>query len=154
LVSQAADSAYHFNKAVGGKRHDEALQNAVAAVKPSFIQCKRCGEWICQEVCWNPTAQLCKRCAPIATESEAAVRAQFVERQVRDDLGVEEEARLKLKAKEVAGHCTECGADTLGKKFCPECGHATNAGPKNCPKCGAKATPNSKFCGECGGKLE
>ena len=153
LVSQAADSAYHVNRAVGGAKHDEALRAAVEAVRPKFTQCKRCGTWVCGEVCWNPGAGLCKQCAPNAAETEAASRAQNVSTQVGNDLALEEEARLKLKAKEVEGHCTECGSATLGKKFCPECGKATQAGPTSCPSCGAKATQGSKFCGECGTKV-
>jgi len=26
---------------------------AVAEIKPLFLQCKRCGSWVCKDVCWN-----------------------------------------------------------------------------------------------------
>jgi hypothetical protein len=153
MFGQAADSAYHVNQAVGGARHDEALRAAVAAIKPSFVQCKRCGEWTCREVCWNSTANLCKQCAPNAAEEESSARAQFVRNQVQHDLELEEEQRLKAKAGELSKACAHCGNDTLGKKFCPECGKPTAVAPQNCGACGAKSVPGSKFCGECGGKL-
>ena len=29
------------------------LYESVEEIKPLFHQCKRCGTWVCGEVCWN-----------------------------------------------------------------------------------------------------
>ena len=43
-----AHGAYEIQRAVGGPEHDRALEAAVAEIKPLFVQCKRCGQWVCQ----------------------------------------------------------------------------------------------------------
>ena len=63
-LNSAGNSAYELQRAVGGKAHDEALQNAVAEGKEHFHQCSRCGRWVCPEVCWNAAAGQCEECAP------------------------------------------------------------------------------------------
>ncbi|TMC55746.1 MAG: hypothetical protein E6J26_07760 [Chloroflexi bacterium] len=51
--------------------------------------------------------------------------------------------------------CPQCGADTQGAKFCPECGtkieQAVASAPTNCRSCGAELK-GAKFCPECGTK--
>ena len=47
--------------------------------------------------------------------------------------------------------CPQCGAEnTVGKKFCGECGAKLNADKIICPQCGAEIDSGKKFCGECG----
>ena len=152
LFSQGADASYHVQRLVGGPAHDAALRTAVEEITPLFHQCKHCGDWVCDSVYWNGEASQCKRCAPIAREVETSTRAQHVHTQVTNDLFLEENVRMSAKGKEVAAKCS-CGAPTLGKKFCPECGKPTGAGTKFCSECGAKATPGAKFCPECGHNL-
>lgn len=149
LFSQGANASYHVQRLVGGPAHDAAMRKAVEEIRPLFHQCKNCGDWMCESVCWNPNANMCKNCAPVAHEAETAIRARHVETQVANDLFLEENKRMSEKGKEVAAKC-ECGAPTLGKKFCPECGKPTGAGTKFCPECGSKATPGAKFCPDCG----
>lgn len=154
LFSRGASSAYDIQMAVGGKQHDAALRKAVAEIKPLFKQCRHCGDWLCEQVCWNSTANMCKNCAPVAEEVETRVRAHFVETQVQNDQFLEENQRMSAKAKEVAATCSNCGTETLGKKFCPGCGTRTaTAVATFCGECGSKTMPGSKFCGECGAKL-
>ena len=74
-----------------------------------------------------------KQCAPIAEEEESSIRAEHVRTQV-------------------AAKCPECGAPTVGKKFCPGCGAKLAAAAAFCGDCGAKLSPGAKFCGECGAK--
>jgi predicted ATPase/class 3 adenylate cyclase len=47
--------------------------------------------------------------------------------------------------------CSNCDIEnTVGGKFCSECGSALSRG---CPRCNAGNAPGSKFCGECGAPL-
>ncbi|MGE5597292.1 MAG: zinc ribbon domain-containing protein [Hyphomicrobiales bacterium] len=154
IFGRGADSAYEVQQAIGGRQHDAALRNAVAEIKPLFNQCGNCGNWMCQQVCWNASANMCKTCAPVAEEVETRVRAQFVETQVNNDTFLEENIRMSERGKEVNANCTQCGAETLGKRFCPSCGARTQtAVAAFCGECGAKASPGAKFCGECGKPL-
>jgi ribosomal protein L32 len=152
IFNQAGHSAYEIQRAVGGAQHDGALQQAVEEIKPLFKKCRRCGDWVCGKVCWNHPKGMCKQCAPVAEEEETSMRAEHVRTQVQNDLFEEENRRLSQKAKEAAAKCPECGAPTLGKKFCPGCGMKLAGGSAFCGECGAKLTPGAKFCGECGAK--
>src|SRR6476661_10050138 len=64
LLGRAAQSAQSIEQAVAGPQHDAALKAAVEEIAPSFKQCTRCGQWVCEPVCWNKQAQLCETCAP------------------------------------------------------------------------------------------
>ena len=153
-IGRGADSAFEVQRAIGGKQHDGALKKAVEEIRPKFKQCRNCGDWLCEQVCWNVQANMCKNCAPVGEEVETSVRAQFVQTQVNNDTFLEENVRMSEKGKEVNANCADCGAETLGKKFCPGCGRPTNiAVAAFCGQCGAKTAPGSKFCGECGAKL-
>jgi len=152
IFHQAGASAYEIQRAVGGPQHDAALRRAVEEIKPLFHKCRRCGNWLCEQVCWNATARMCKQCAPVAEEESTALRAEHVREEVSSDLEVEEQQRLAAKAKEAAASCPQCGAATLGKKFCPGCGARLAAATAFCGDCGAKLTPGARFCGECGAK--
>jgi hypothetical protein len=153
IFGQAGNSAYEIQRAVGGPQHDAALRRAVEEIKPLFHKCRRCGDWMCEATCWNKGASMCKQCAPVAEEEEAAIRAEHVRSQVANDLFLEENQRMSAKGKEVAADCPECGAPTLGKRFCPGCGKPVTQAAAFCPACGSKAAPGAKFCGDCGGKL-
>lgn len=150
VLDRVADASYEVNRAVGGPAHDAALARAVAEIRPRFLQCRSCGQWCCRATCWNANANMCKECAPIGEEVETRVRAQHVESQVTNDLFLEEERRMSAKAKALAAPCVHCRSETLGQKFCPQCGKPTQAAPAFCGDCGARATPGAKFCGSCG----
>ena len=75
ILGNAGNSAYDIQRAVGGPQHDAALKAAVDEIKPHFHQCKRCGTWVCGEVCWNADRSLCKQCAPILQEELASAQA-------------------------------------------------------------------------------
>lgn len=154
MLGRGADSAYEIQRAVGGKQHDGALRDAVKEVKPLFEQCRSCGSWLCEQVCWNRGANMCKECAPVTEEVETRVRAQFVATQVNNDQFLEEGRRMSEKGKEVAKNCPDCGSETLGKRFCPGCGKpAAVAAAAFCGECGKRTSPGAQFCGECGAKL-
>ena len=151
LLGRASIGSYEIERAVGGPAHDTALRHAVGEISMLFLKCRRCGDWMCTQSCWNDVARMCKRCAPVAEEEETAVRSEHAAVEAASDIAVEEGKRREEKSKEVEAKCAECGADTFGKKFCPGCGKkiAGSAGAF-CGACGAKLTPGAKFCGDCG----
>jgi len=153
-LGNVGHTAYEVQRAVGGPQHDAALRQAVEEVKPLFKKCRRCGDWVCEKVCWNKHNDMCKRCAPVAEEEETSIRSEHVRTQVSNDLFLEENKRMSEKGKEVAAKCPECGSATLGKKFCPQCGHKMAPAESFCKQCGVKLTPNCKFCGDCGAPVE
>ena len=152
VLGRASAGAYEVQRAVGGPQHDAAFRAAVEEIRPLFKKCRRCGHWLCQQVCWNESKAMCKQCAPIAEEEETSIRAEHVRTQVTNDLFLEENQRMSAKGKEVVQKCPDCGVATLGKKFCPGCGKPIAAGPAFCPACGVKMVPGAKFCGDCGAK--
>jgi DNA-directed RNA polymerase subunit M/transcription elongation factor TFIIS len=152
IFGRAASGAYEIEKAVGGPAHDSALAEAVAEIKPLFLQCKRCGQWVCREICWNAERSLCKKCAPILQREMAAAQAGIAVEQATEKLRARDQTEGVNFDTTVVVHCPKCGAEARGGKFCPECG-ATLAPKTECPKCGAKVAPGTKFCQECGQKL-
>ena len=47
--------------------------------------------------------------------------------------------------------CPKCGAiNTIGSKFCSECGEKMRTEDSKCGKCGTDMKSSSKFCSECG----
>jgi rRNA maturation endonuclease Nob1 len=151
IFGQAGNSAYEIQRAIGGKAHDAALQEAVEEVKPHVHQCVRCGQWVCLEVCWNTKRGLCTSCGPktevevAAAQSAAQIEQIHVKVRERDQT-----ADLNLDRQMVA-RCPKCMAQVEGGKFCPECGEAL--APKDeCDACGVKLAPKAKFCPECGAK--
>jgi len=152
FLGQAAAGTYEVQRAIGGPQHDAALRTAIEEVKPLFQKCRRCGNWLCAQTCWNAKAGLCKQCAPIAVEEETAIRSGHVRTQVANDLGLEENQRMSAMGQQAAAKCTDCGTPTLGKKFCPSCGKNLLPAGSFCGECGAKLSPGAKFCGDCGAK--
>jgi hypothetical protein len=150
VFGQVASGAYEVQRAVGGAQHDAALRAAVEEVKPLFHKCRRCGNWLCDKTCWNRRAQMCKQCAPVAEEEESSVRSEHTRTQVANDLFLEENQRMSAKGREAAAKCPDCGAPTLGKKFCPGCGKKLGAAGGFCGDCGTRLSPGARFCGECG----
>lgn len=149
FLGQAANSTYQVQQAIGGKAHDDALRKAVEEIKARFSQCKRCGKWVCPEVCWNGKRGQCIDCAPDLGQETAAAQAQAARDQVFEkarntnlvgDVDMEQEAQ---------GSCVKCGASVGSSKFCPECGERVNA-KVNCGACGTEMDSSAKFCPDCG----
>lgn len=151
LLGSAGNSAYEVQRAVGGPQHDAALKAAVEEIKPLFHQCKRCGTWVCGEICWNAERNLCKQCAPVLQEELASAQAAIARDQVYERaMAVDQTHGIDVggTASSAKPHCTQCGAEGSGGKFCAECG--APLGKPQCSKCHAELAPNAKFCGECG----
>lgn len=151
VFGRASSGAYEFQRAVGGKAHDSALQTAVEEIRPQFHQCSRCGQWVCPDVCWNSKRGLCIDCAPNIEQEVAAAQAQATKDQIwQKTAEIDYTKKLDLTEEGVAS-CPKCGARTGGGKFCPECGEKIAAKTK-CSACGFEFAPGTKFCPECGAK--
>ena len=151
VFSQAGNSAYEIQRAIGGKAHDSALEAAVAEVKPHFTQCVRCGKWACNTICWNAERGLCSTCAPQTEEEIAAAQAQAQVEQIHAKVRERDQTKGLDLDNPMVARCPKCSAQTSGGKFCPECG-ATLRPRDACGQCGAKMAPAAKFCPECGAK--
>ena len=151
IFGRAASGAYEVQRAIGGAAHDSALKAAVAEIKPKFKQCTRCGQWICEPICFNKKAQLCEGCAPDLDEEIAAAQAAAAREQVHEKARAVDWTKERDLATVSGAVCPSCGAKTQGGKFCAECG-TTLAQKRSCGKCGAVAEGSPKFCPECGQK--
>jgi len=154
VFGRVSDTAYQIQRAVGGPAHDAALREAAEEIRPLFKQCTRCGNWICEPVCFNKKAQLCESCAPDLDEEIASAQAEAARQQAFEK--AQEVDWLKTHGKDIskpaAAVCRSCGAKTGNAKFCPECGTATQQ-KKACDSCGAQVEGSPKFCPECGSKF-
>jgi len=151
IFGSVADSSYEVQRAIGGPAHDSALKEAVDEISPIFKQCTRCGNWVCEPICWNKKAGLCESCAPDMDEELAAAQAEAAREQVQTKAR-EVDWTKSRKIDQVSGAvCASCGTKSQGGKFCPECG-APYSAKKKCNSCGHEAEGTPKFCPECGGK--
>ena len=152
IFGRAAQGAEQLQQAVAGPQHDSALRNATEEISKLFKQCSRCGNWVCEPVCWNKKAGLCETCAPDLDEEIASAQAQAAKEQVIEKARAVDFVGARDLAKVTALTCSKCGARTGGAKFCPECGTPT-AQTKTCGSCGAVVQVAPKFCPECGKAL-
>lgn len=149
FFGRAAQSASAIQSQVAGPQHDAALDAAVREISPIFKQCTRCGQWVCEPVCWNKKAGLCESCAPDLDEEIAAAQAQAARQQAFDKAREVDHLAQRNIAQVAAAVCPSCGAKTQGGKFCPECGGSLSQ-KHRCANCGAEADGSPKFCPECG----
>ena len=149
IFGRAAAGAQQLESMVAGPQHDAALKEAVEEIRQLFKQCTRCGQWVCEPVCWNKKAGLCENCAPDLDEEIAAAQAQAAKNQAVEKAAQVDFLGQRNLAQQAAVNCPKCNAKTQGGKFCPECG-ATLAAKKKCGNCGAEADGSPKFCPECG----
>ncbi len=158
LFGQAADIGGRVKSASWEKAHDDAFIKATEELKPDFIQCPRCSNWVCRKNCWNNQRGLCKSCAPDMGVEMAAAQASRTVEEIWAHSKVAEADREMLQEKtwreSVRATCPSCGA-ALDKnvKFCPECG-AKIQSERHCTECGAILAAGAKFCAECGTKAE
>lgn len=156
IFNQASDISERVRSAGWQKGHDEAFKEAIAELKPDFIQCPRCQNWVCKKSCWNEKRGLCKECAPdLGVEMSAAQASRSVEEVWAHAAMAEEDKKLATEnwRQTIRATCPECGKPlATNAKFCPECGAKVKFDDK-CPKCNAQLQPGAKFCAECGEKI-
>jgi hypothetical protein len=150
IFGRAASGAYEVQRAVGGTAHDSALREAVAEIRPKFKQCTRCGQWICEPVCFNAKAQLCETCAPDLDEESAAAQAEAAREQVQERARQVDWLKERDVGRAAPAACRSCGAKVGSAKFCPECGNPTAPAKRKCFQCGHEGESGAKFCPECG----
>jgi hypothetical protein len=152
ILGRAGAGSYEIQEAIGGPAHDNALKEAVAEIRPLFTQCKRCGQWVCRDVCWNDERGLCKTCAPIAQREISAMQASLTVEQAEAKLRTQDLTEGLNLTSPAAVLCPKCGAESDGGKFCSECGAPMRARDE-CGRCGTKFKEGTKFCPECGAKV-
>jgi hypothetical protein len=151
LFGRAADTAYEIQRAVGGPAHDAALREAVTEIRPMFKQCTRCGQYVCQPICFNKKAQLCEGCAPDMDEEIAAAQAEAAREQAFEKAREVNWMKGRDLGNVTGVACRACGAKVGSAKFCPDCGTPTSA-KRSCRDCGHEVEGSPKFCPECGSK--
>jgi membrane protease subunit (stomatin/prohibitin family) len=150
VFGQAARVGDRIHSAAWEKVHDDAFEAAVQEARPHFIQCRRCGQWVCKEVCWNSQRGLCKECAPDLQAEYAAAQVEAAIQEAREEAREVDLVNEETFKKAVVATCPQCGADLPGQvKFCPECG-APLKSEKFCTECGSEIPAGAKFCPECG----
>jgi len=152
ILGQAASIGDNVKSAAWESSHDKAFEEAAREIKPEFIQCPRCSNWVCRKACWNPKHSLCKECAPdLGAESAAAQASRSTEEVWAHAKMADEDKGLDWSDPKRAT-CPKCSAPLKPKaKFCPECGEKL-AQKAHCSNCGARIDEGAKFCPECGTK--
>jgi len=151
VFGNAADVAQRVHSAGWSKAHDDAFNAGVQEAKPHFNQCKRCGNWVCLEVCWNDERGLCKDCAPDLEAEYAVAQEEAAIEQAREAAREVKYVTKDKFSQKLVGSCPHCGAKVTGGKFCPECGKPL-AAEKHCTECGTTMPSSAKFCPSCGAK--
>lgn len=183
VFGSARETAYDIQRAIGGKAHDSALQEAVTEVKQKFSRCQRCGKWVCNDVCWNARAQQCTGCTPkyeqeiISQRTQAQLQAsqqQLQEKAMSTDYvsGIDMRPDVQIEFNhgnaEIEGHdvrqlpaeanpakdaVAACTACNAPLTGGKFCGECGAPVARACPACGVSASPTAKFCNDCGTKL-
>jgi hypothetical protein len=158
VFGKAADLTERVRSASWEKAHDHAFEEAMEELRPEFIQCPRCSNWVCKAQCWNEHKGLCKGCSPdLGVEMAAAQSSRTVE-EIWAHSRMAEADREMLKEESwregARATCPSCGVALAKKsKFCPECGAKVQPDDA-CVECGAALAPGAKFCAECGHKVD
>ena len=152
-IAQAGWDAEWMKDSTAGSMNDKRLREAVREVSVHFQQCHRCGQWVCQDVCWNTERGLCATCAPKLDQEIAARQADAQLEQI--DVKVRQvdwTSDLNLRG-QGTGLCPGCGQESGGGRFCTHCGTALSAAPPTakrfCHQCGTELG-GGRFCAECG----
>lgn len=149
LFGAAAQIGERAHSVAWQQQKDAAFAKAVDEVKPHFVQCRRCGKWVCKEVCWNKDRGLCKECAPDLEQEYSAAQTEAAIEQAREVARTGTYVTADKFKETIVATCPNCGADVKGGKFCPECGKPV-AQKKFCKECGKPVQGAVKFCPECG----
>ncbi len=146
-LSSAADQL--LDRGTNSVAKDRALRGAGQEIADRFHQCRGCGDWVCEDVCWNDQVGQCVRCSPVITEQLAQLQAEARRNQLVDQLSTTDLIQGLAVGQQAQPRCPSCGAQAAGGKFCSECG-ASLRQEQTCPSCAAVNPVGAKFCSECG----
>ncbi|MER7274416.1 zinc ribbon domain-containing protein [Dactylosporangium sp. NPDC000244] len=153
-ASQIGWDAQWMRDGVRGSTRDKALAKAAEEMQVHFTQCHRCGQWVCQQVCWNHERGLCTSCAPRLDQEIAGMQAAAQVNQLHEQINQVNWTQGVNYRDQAVGRCPSCMNETGGGKFCQHCGTPLAAAPaqqkKFCGNCGTPASPGAMFCAECG----
>lgn len=153
IVGNVASVGDRVHSAAWERAHDHAFTEAIGEVRPFFVQCPSCNEWVCRDRCWNTGRGLCLDCAPNVAVAAAQAQAETIAQQARQKVSDRQyEVDQYTDGDTLQAGCPECGADLNPKaKFCGECGTPVKA-KKFCIECGTTLEGAVKFCPACGTK--
>ncbi len=132
---------------------DRALAEAVAEMRPEFGQCHRCGQWVCQDICWNGERGMCATCAPKLDQEVAGLQAEAQVQQLRGKINATDWTAGVAHEHEITARCPSCANDGGGGKYCRHCGTplaASDEAQRFCAQCGYKLVAGTVYCGGCG----
>ncbi len=127
----------------------DELNAAWAQMAEVFHECPTCRQMVCPSD-WDAQSSFCTEDTPRRQEiaqAEAQQAASMV-KGFADAFGLG--SKVKDAQTAAGALCSNCGSETRGAKFCPECGTPVATAAK-CRNCGAD-THGAKFCPECGTK--
>lgn len=108
--------------------HAKALERAVKKVKPDFMKCPECNQWVCKADCWNSDAKKCSSCSGETAQARQTSSGALL--------------------------CSACGhRSDSGDTFCSECGSELVDKPSFCSQCGNPVESDDKFCPGCGNPI-
>lgn len=143
---------WSWNRGTNSAAKDRAMKEAIETVKGHFHQCRGCGDWMCEEVCWNAEVGQCLRCSPSVVEEMSRAQASAQVQQIRERADtVDWTSKLDVEHRAVT-ECPTCHAKVDGGKFCSSCGGSLQSAVA-CPSCEARNSASAGFCAECGHKL-
>ncbi len=152
-LHQVGYGADQVKDALRGPAWDSAFKDAVTELRPKFKQCTACGAWVCPEVCWNHSRDLCEGCAPNLQEQAGSIQAKVAVEQAWDKARAGDQTGgvdLRTTQRASSTACAKCQTPLLpAAKFCTGCGTPV-AKATFCAGCGEAVGPGMKFCGGCG----
>jgi len=153
IFGTAASLTDRVHSAAWERAHDDAFRAAAAEIRPHFVQCPRCNDWVCRQRCWNEARGLCVGCAPdIAVETASAQQQAMTDQAVEKVRARQYDVTQYVTGDRLQAACPACGAAVKpGAKFCSECGSAVKQG-RFCTACGAALEARARFCPECGAR--
>lgn len=156
IFGQASTVSNRLTEAQRERAREDAFLEAVAELKPLFVQCPRCMSWVCRKNCWSEKRGICKNCAPDLAAEMSAAQAEAAIQKARETAQASAEDQKQLAtdwSDTVQAQCPECGEPLKANaKFCSSCGAKLKTATF-CPECGAKLDGKAKFCTECGHKV-